>query len=81
LRYAIQLEPDAIYLLTDGVTTSDVGAALKRFNRAVDLIDGEQVKVPIHAVAFYSLDGQQLMRRIAAENQGKFIYVPNPLGP
>ncbi len=81
LSYAIQLEPDAIYLLTDGVTTSDVGAALKRFNRAVDLIDGEQVKVPIHAVAFYSLDGQQLMRRIAAENQGKFIYVPNPLGP
>jgi hypothetical protein len=34
--------------------------------------------VPIHAIAYHSLDGQQLLRQIAEENKGQFHYVPAP---
>ncbi len=78
LEFAISKEPDAIYLLTDGVTKVDVCAFLRKVNRFDDVISGERVRVPIHAIAFFSLAGQDLMRRIASENQGQFIYVPNP---
>ncbi|MEZ6133770.1 MAG: VWA domain-containing protein [Pirellulaceae bacterium] len=79
LEYAINLEPDAIYLLTDGDTTSDVTGFLRDKNRVSDFIGGEQVKVPIHAIAFYSpVEGQTLMKKVAQENNGQFIYVPDP---
>ncbi|GIW99612.1 MAG: hypothetical protein KatS3mg111_2945 [Pirellulaceae bacterium] len=81
LELAISLEPDAIYLLTDGVTTVDVAGYLREVNRVHDLIYGEQVKVPIHTIAFYSMDGQALLRRIAQENNGQFVYVPDPRRP
>ncbi|MEZ6151735.1 MAG: vWA domain-containing protein [Pirellulaceae bacterium] len=78
LELAISKEPDAIYLLTDGATTVDVPRFLRVSNRINDLIFGEQVRVPIHTIAFYSLDGQSMLKQIAAENAGQFIYVPNP---
>lgn len=79
VKFAIEKEPDAIYLLTDGVTkVKDVADFIREQNRVSDLINGEQVRVPIHAIAFYSDEGQQLLRRIAAENAGQFIYVPDP---
>lgn len=78
LELAISKEPDAIYLLTDGVTSSDVVGFLRRTNRTQDAIFGDQVRVPIHTIAFYSLEGQELLRRIAADNAGNFVYVPPP---
>jgi hypothetical protein len=81
LKLAIETEPDAIYLLTDGVTKVDVAKFLREENRVSDLIAGEQVRVPIHCIAFYSLEGQQLLQTIAAENRGQFIYVPDPRRP
>ena len=78
LDMAISKEPDAIYLLTDGVTSVDVPKYLRERNRLTDLIFGEQVRVPIHTIAFYSLDGQAMLKQIASENEGQFIYVPNP---
>lgn len=78
LELAISKEPDAIYLLTDGDTQVDVVGFLRRQNRVQDLIFGEQVRVPVHAIAYYSLAGQALLKQIAAENNGQFIYVPDP---
>lgn len=78
LAWAIEREPDAIYLLTDGVTKVDVCGFLRKSNRIEDVVSGSQVRVPIHAIAYFSLDGQQLMRQLAKENQGQFIYVPKP---
>ncbi len=79
LLHAIELEPDAIYLLADGATKIDVPAFLRTKNRTSDLISGEQVRVPIHAIAFYSPEtGQRLMKQVAMENKGQFIYVPAP---
>lgn len=78
LAMAIDKQPDAIYLLTDGVTSVDVATFLRERNRISDLISGEQVRVPIHTIAFYSLDGQALLKQLAAENAGQFTYVPDP---
>ncbi len=78
LELAISKEPDAIYLLTDGVTQVDVLGFLRKKNRLQDLIFGEQVRVPIHTIAFYSLAGQELLKQIAADNKGQYIYVPDP---
>ena len=78
LAWAIDREPDAIYLLTDGVTKVDVCGFLRKNNRIEDIVSGPQVRVPIHAIAYFSLDGQSLMRQLAKENQGQFIYVPKP---
>lgn len=78
LQMAIDREPDAIYLLTDGVTKVDVAGYLRTNNRSRDFISGEQVLTTIHTIAFYSLEGQDLLKRIAMENNGQFIYVPKP---
>lgn len=78
LQLAIEKETDAIYLLTDGVTTVDIPGFLRKENRIDDLILGEQVRVPIHTIAFYSLAGQEMLKQIAMENKGQFIYVPDP---
>jgi hypothetical protein len=79
LQRAIELEPDAIYLLADGATKIDVPGFLRQKNRTSDFLRGEQVRVPIHAIAFYSPEaGQKLMRQVAMENKGQFIYVPDP---
>ncbi|MCC6507664.1 MAG: hypothetical protein IT423_01050 [Pirellulaceae bacterium] len=76
LAWAIERQPDAIYLLTDGVTKVDVCGHLRDINRVEDFLNGTQVRVPIHAIAYFSLDGQQLMRQLAQENKGQFHYVP-----
>lgn len=78
LKLGIEKEPDAIYLLTDGVTKVDVPKFLREENRIDDLVFGEQVRVPIHTIAFYSLEGQEMLKQIASENKGQFIYVPDP---
>ena len=79
IKFAIEKEPDAIYLLTDGITgVKTVAKQIRDANLIDDLINGEQVRSPIHAIAFYSLKGEQLMRQIAQENKGQFIYVPDP---
>jgi len=79
LERAIELELDAIYFLADGATKVDVPSFLRTKNRTNDFISGEQIRVPIHAIAFYSPEiGQRLMQKIASENKGQFIYVPDP---
>lgn len=78
LEYAIELEPDAIYLLSDGVTKVDVAEFLRETNQVESLFGDTQIRVPIHPIAYYSLEGQTLLRQIAAENKGQFIYVPDP---
>ncbi|MEM7474427.1 MAG: hypothetical protein AAF483_05485 [Planctomycetota bacterium] len=79
IEFAIEKEPDAIYLLTDGVTSvKDVAETIRDSNTISDLILGEQIRVPIHTIAYYSLKGERLLRQIAMENKGQFIYVPDP---
>lgn len=81
LKMAIQLEPDSIFLLTDGVTRSDVAGNLSKTNRQEDELDGPQIRCPIHTIGFYSREGEALLQRIATENGGQYRHVPNPQPP
>jgi hypothetical protein len=78
LKLAIELESDSVFLLTDGVTRSDVASYLQRTNRQEDELDGPQIRCPIHTIGFYSREGEALLQRIASENRGQYHYVPDP---
>ena len=77
VRLALQLRPDAIYLLSDGVFTGDrTGFYLRRHNKISN--DGE-LKIPgaiVHTVGLHSVEGQKVLKRIASENKGKFQFIP-----
>jgi hypothetical protein len=78
LKMAIELQPDSIFLLTDGVTRSDVTGFLRKNNRREDSLDGTQLRCQINTIGFYSREGETLLQRIASENGGQYLYVPNP---
>jgi hypothetical protein len=80
LDQAIELAPDAIFLLFDGETKVDVAAHLRQSNRVVDLLLGEQVKVPIHTLGFYTRQYEASLQKIAEENGGSYQYIPPPAG-
>jgi hypothetical protein len=80
LDQAIELSPDAIFLLFDGETKVDVAAHLRQSNRVVDLLLGEQVKVPIHTLGFYTRQYEASLQKIAEENGGSYQYIPPPAG-
>lgn len=77
VRLALQLQPDAMYLLSDGVFTGDrTGFYLRRHNK---ISDAGQLKIPgsiVHTVGLHNVDGQKVLKRIARENKGQFQFIP-----
>lgn len=82
MEAALELECDCIYFLADGEMSDSIAKrlldTLREKNRAMDILDGEVVMIPIHTIAYYSDRGLDIMRRIAEENRGQFAYVPKP---
>lgn len=79
LMRAFALDPDAIFLLTDGEFPDWVVTEfLPEANRIDDFWAGLEPKVPIHAIAFAAnkLEDQLRMQRLAAENAGQYRLVP-----
>jgi hypothetical protein len=78
VEIALNLRPDAIYILTDGEFT-DRGQTVKYLkdnnqeNPSFDI-----KKTPIHTIAFYSEDGKETLTRIAEESGGTYRFVPKP---
>lgn len=81
LTLAIEMEPDAIFLLFDGDTRIDVTKHLGKVNRVEDVIHGKMVRVPIHTIGFYSREHENMMRSIAEQNKGTYRFVPPPVIP
>ncbi len=73
---AIEMEPDAIFLLFDGDTKVDVAAHLRKVNRVDDLLSGPVPRVSIHTIGFGDRRHETLMIRIAEENLGTYRFVP-----
>ncbi len=73
---AIEMEPDAIFLLFDGDTKVDVAAHLRKVNRVDDLLSGPVPRVSIHTIGFGDRRNEPLMIRIAEENLGTYRFVP-----
>lgn len=74
---AIELQPDTIWLLSDGA-----------FPRSVcdDIAQANATKgVCINTIAFHDQRGEVVLKRIATENKGTYTFVPgsapNPLKP
>jgi hypothetical protein len=78
LGKAIEMQPDAIFLLFDGDTKADVAKFLRSKNRTDDLLSAGAVKVPIHVVHFFEGEFQKQMKQVADENDGTYRFVPRP---
>ncbi len=73
LQVAMKLEPDAIYLLSDGEIQDQTLVNLRLSNR----VDNEEltVKTSIHTIAFESVEGGEVMKQLAEENRGQFRFI------
>jgi hypothetical protein len=69
LDYAISLQPDAIFLLSDGEFDPLVIDDVRLQNH------GKTKPIPINTVSFYSREAVGLMKTIARQSGGKFRFV------
>ena len=67
LRYALRLQPDMIYFLTDGSFSPRVRRVL---------LSVRQYRVSIHTFVFGNPKGEDVMKQIAVQNRGKYTYIP-----
>lgn len=72
---AIKLEPDAIFLLSDGEIRDSTIEDLKVWNRKRNEEDEEVALIPIHTVLLHSQIGFMALDTIARENGGTFTPV------
>ena len=82
VKYAVEMLPDAIYILSDGKFT-DKGKTekyLARHNQLDDPIDGQRPKVVIHTVGFHSRAGEETLEGLAKAYGGTYRFVPAPPG-
>ncbi len=68
MRIALGMNPDAIFLLSDGQFDTSVAEQIRAENRAG--------KVRIHTIAFHDASGEEVLRKIAEENGGVYHFVP-----
>ncbi len=76
------LQPEAIYLLSDGEFTDGglTESFLLRANRALGPRGQLQPKIIVHCIAIYSRAGEVVLQRIAAANGGTYRFVDPPRG-
>ncbi len=72
LEYAISLEPDAIYFLSDGEFEPNIISAVREKNKKSNL---NPRQIPIHAIAFASQAGENQMKILARTSGGKYRFV------
>jgi hypothetical protein len=66
LQIALDLKPDAIYFLSDGIFDADVVEAVHKANGA---------KIAIHTICFEDRVGEPVLQVLAAQNGGKYRFV------
>ncbi len=75
VKCALDLHPDAIYLLSDGDFTDPTAAYLGEVNRPASRAHPDREQVVVHTINFHGPRDQVMMKKIARENRGKYIYV------
>lgn len=70
LQLALDFEPDAIFLLSDGELRDNSLALLRTINR-----DEDKPIVPINTIHLFSSDGKETLEKLAEENGGSFTAV------
>jgi len=81
MKMALDMRPDAIYLLSDGMFRDQTEKFLKKNNRIDDpLVDSNYVAV-VHTIGFFDNRGQPLLQKLANENGGVYRFVAPPPKP
>lgn len=78
MKFAVEMLPDAIFLLSDGQFT-DRGRTeryLAENNVLNDPVDGRKPKVVINTLAFWARDGEPTMKKLAELYRGTYRFVP-----
>ncbi|RMF42717.1 MAG: VWA domain-containing protein [Planctomycetota bacterium] len=76
MQYALQLNPDAIFMLSDGELQDNTVNLLRMLNSP----RSERRQIPIHTVHLFSLQGRRTLQLIAMENGGTFTPVEQQRG-
>jgi hypothetical protein len=77
MQLALQLQPDAVFLLSDGAFEDQTAAILRQKNLVRK--DGRRVpQVIVHTIGFHNREAQRVLQRIADENGGRYVFVPDP---
>ena len=73
LQNALALQPDAIFLLSDGELQDDSVNMLRMING----FSSNYRQIPIHTIHLFSDEGRETLKMIARENSGTFTPVQN----
>ncbi len=71
MNLALQMHPDAIFMLSDGELRDETINVLRTING----FSTERRQVPIHTVHLMSMDGRESLQIIASENAGTFTPI------
>ncbi|HMO14651.1 MAG TPA: hypothetical protein PKD64_12385 [Pirellulaceae bacterium] len=74
MMMAMQMNPDAIFFLSDGVFNDGTLEYLRRNNSARRVSQGKK-RIAIHTIAFKDFSGAHMLKQIAEENEGTFTFV------
>lgn len=80
VKFALTLEPDAIFLLTDGEFT-DEGRTVRYLQHSnVEKVPGNRPrpKIVMNCIGFHSRDGEQTLKKLAKNFGGSYRFVPPP---
>ena len=73
---ALTLEPDAVFLLSDGELQDNTRELLQFWNAEQNRSDGTASRIPIHTISLGGqFEGQAMMKSIAKENDGDFSWI------
>ncbi|MEM8670277.1 MAG: hypothetical protein AAGG48_22315 [Planctomycetota bacterium] len=78
LRFALDLKPDVIFLLSDGEFPAGIEDLLTEDNYVENLFGDVQRISIVHTIGYHSQRGEERMRRIAERNGGQYHYVRKP---
>ncbi len=76
LRFALELRPDVIFLLSDGEFPQRIEDQLRDENRYENLFGDSGPISIVHTIGYHSREGELRMRRIAEQNGGRYRHVP-----
>jgi hypothetical protein len=78
IRFALQLRPDVIFLLSDGEFPQGIEDLLREENNVENLFGDSRPISIVHTIGYHSREGESRMRRIAEQNRGQYKYVAKP---
>jgi len=76
MKFAANLEPDAIFLLTDGEFSDYTAPYMRDFNKK--RVAKGKPKVVVHTIGFFSQKHQMVLERIAKDSGGTYQFVGGP---